>query len=1137
MVFRRNYIDARRREYDDFAKRLGINVSAENGNTFNDLWWNPNSEFKLTGYGTNVNQNQPYFGGSMGGLDLSLPEIDQSLSSSRFGNRLYTESDASALGSTASRYNVNLPALSNHFDTQSGGGSQGGGGFNWLQTGIGALGTGAGLLGTSLLANTGKEVARAAAKRAIGSTVAQGAGAATKFGSALGASSLSSAAGAGIAAGGALIGGLAKHFISDGYSNDVGNAIADIGGPVGGIIGYFNPIIGGIVSAATGLIGGAINRAFSVKTDQAKLAEARQGIAGYRNTNFNVDSLDDLPALTSYRFQNPYESGWFKSASGKNEAIKNEFKTAKDFAERGIENTAQNLEADAVNRELANSAAFGGLLSRMDNNSDMNAIEYGFLSDYLAARDRQNENKNKLPGMTQMPAFMPQQFALGGDIQMNGGDFTTGLSHINAGGSHEMNPNDGVQLGKDRENVPNLVEEGETVFDDYVYSTRILADAETKQRFRLPKKKDISFADISKKLEKEASERPNDPISQAGLKAEMHALAEQQERQKQEMEAARAKAAFDALSPEEQTALMEQRAAQEQALQQETMQQPTPEQLAMAQQQQAMMADGSQPNLGQEPQLNCFGGKVHRFDKGGEMKKKLFSLLGLHTDREYDEWLKANELSDIEDSKDWENILQNKAIMTAIAKDNPALQDAISNGYDFGVYQPENNGKATIQSISKGNWKTTNGKGWRGSDDLAFKQATEGMTDEQIDALTTEQLATLMKGTEAYQNTNKWLQNKDNALQYLNTLYNDPDTPQVAKDYAAKFIKDGQWKDGFNYDYATVFGADGKGVRETNPGTYWHTALEANRGNQIRNLVQDADGNWEEIIGDVPADWTSVGNYSWANPENDLTYNYYQRPAAAVIPEAAKTPEQQVAEDEGNDLTPKKSWEGLRYAGLLGPAIGLGLQAAGVGRPDTASLDAAVKGAGNYREATYQPLGNYLTYRPLDRLFQQNMLNAQSRATDRGIMNSGSNQGAKMAGLLANGYNSQLASGNLFRQEQEYNDALRKQVAEFNRGTDQFNAEQFGATSRFNAGAYNEANRAAAQMKLAAAREKLDADAGWYNSLYGNIGALTKGIADIGVENKRDNMINWMLSKGIFGAVDPNDPFIKSRVKETKKGK
>jgi hypothetical protein len=148
-------------------------------------------------------------------------------------------------------------------------------------------------------------------------------------------------------------------------------------------------------------------------------------------------------------------------------------------------------------------------------------------------------------------------FAFGGDMQTNSSDFPTGLMHIDAGQSHEQNPNEGVQLGVDPEGTPNLVEEGETVFDDYVYSNRILADAQTKEKFGLPRKKDITFADISKKLEKESSERPNDPISQAGLKAQMHQLADEQERQKQEMDAQRAKAAFEALSPEEQVAVME----------------------------------------------------------------------------------------------------------------------------------------------------------------------------------------------------------------------------------------------------------------------------------------------------------------------------------------------------------------------------------------------------------------------------------------------------------------------------------------------------------------------------------------------------------------------------------------------------
>ena len=91
--------------------------------------------------------------------------------------------------------------------------------------------------------------------------------------------------------------------------------------------------------------------------------------------------------------------------------------------------------------------------------------------------------------------------------------------------------------------------------------------------------------------------------------------------------------------------------------------------------------------------------------------------------------------------------------------------------------------------------------------------------------------------------------------------------------------------------------------------------------------------------------------------------------------------------------------------------------------------------------------------------------------------------------------------------------------------------EAYNRNSQFNADAQNRADQYRAGLAMQAASERLNRDAGWYNSLYGNIGALTKGIADIGTENKRDNMINWMISKGIFGAVDPNDPEMKKRVK------
>jgi hypothetical protein len=157
-----------------------------------------------------------------------------------------------------------------------------------------------------------------------------------------------------------------------------------------------------------------------------------------------------------------------------------------------------------------------------------------------------------------------KKMALGGDLQTHGADWTNGATHINKGGSHEENPYQGVQLGTDQEGTPNLVEEGEVVFNDYVYSKRILADEDTKKQFRLPRKKDISYADIAKRLTKESAERPNDPISQAALQMQMNKLAEQQERQKAEMQEAQAQEAFASLSPDEKQALLIEAAARRQ---------------------------------------------------------------------------------------------------------------------------------------------------------------------------------------------------------------------------------------------------------------------------------------------------------------------------------------------------------------------------------------------------------------------------------------------------------------------------------------------------------------------------------------------------------------------------------------------
>lgn len=59
--------------------------------------------------------------------------------------------------------------------------------------------------------------------------------------------------------------------------------------------------------------------------------------------------------------------------------------------------------------------------------------------------------------------------------------------------------------------LPNLVEEGEAIYKDYVFSDRLEPTKKTKERLKL---KGDTFSDVFKYAQKESSERPNDPISQ-----------------------------------------------------------------------------------------------------------------------------------------------------------------------------------------------------------------------------------------------------------------------------------------------------------------------------------------------------------------------------------------------------------------------------------------------------------------------------------------------------------------------------------------------------------------------------------------------------------------------------------------------
>lgn len=78
----------------------------------------------------------------------------------------------------------------------------------------------------------------------------------------------------------------------------------------------------------------------------------------------------------------------------------------------------------------------------------------------------------------------PTLYELGGTLQAAGSNWGR-ATEINAGGTHEESPYNGVQVGVDPEGTPNLVEENEVIWNDYVFSNRIKVPKEVCKRLRI----------------------------------------------------------------------------------------------------------------------------------------------------------------------------------------------------------------------------------------------------------------------------------------------------------------------------------------------------------------------------------------------------------------------------------------------------------------------------------------------------------------------------------------------------------------------------------------------------------------------------------------------------------------------------
>ena len=275
-------------------------------------------------------------------------------------------------------------------------------------------------------------------------------------------------------------GGVAGGLISNGFSTTGGQILSGIGDAAM----MFNPIVGGAIKLASGLV----NRGFGTKWDNEGISKAEGQIEGLNNFQSGASDFDALAkdftrvgALNkTIKASDLGEDGWFVNrTTNKANELNTDLGNAYNFAMRNMNNVADNISSNTLANLERNYAAFGGPL-----------------------------------------------FAYGG--QTHGSDFTNGLMFINNGGTHESNPYEGVPISMDQEGNPNLVEEGEVIWNDYVFSNRLKVPKSIKKKYKLGKK-EMTFANAIDKLSKESEERPNDPISMRGLEDILMHMAIEQE--------------------------------------------------------------------------------------------------------------------------------------------------------------------------------------------------------------------------------------------------------------------------------------------------------------------------------------------------------------------------------------------------------------------------------------------------------------------------------------------------------------------------------------------------------------------------------------------------------------------------------
>lgn len=297
---------------------------------------------------------------------------------------------------------------------------------------------------------------------------------------------------------------------------------ASVGGPIGAIVGG----VVGLGSAIGGWLGGNRKAKRKARRLNREAREANERALSSFETRANtIDAQNDFNTLANFSaYGGPLEFG--SGAIGyefDNRYLNNQETSA--IAKQRLTSLPNSFQALPEMNTYNAFAEGGGIHIKKKNRGKFTEYCGGKVTEACIRRGKNSSNPT-----TRKRATFAQNArnwnAFGGWLNTQGGDFTNGVTFIDEGGSHEENPYQGIQIGVDPEGAPNLVEQGEVVYDDYVFSDRMEIPDDIRKEYKLRGK---TFAKAAKSAQRESEERPNDPLSTRGLQAAMERIAEAQE--------------------------------------------------------------------------------------------------------------------------------------------------------------------------------------------------------------------------------------------------------------------------------------------------------------------------------------------------------------------------------------------------------------------------------------------------------------------------------------------------------------------------------------------------------------------------------------------------------------------------------